>query len=50
MNYLEQLVQGIKSSKDWEKVAEYKVSLAVETLFQGQQLAINSLHRLYGEM
>jgi hypothetical protein len=43
MQYLEEVIQGIKSSKDWEKVLEYKVGLALETLSHGQQLAVTTL-------
>jgi hypothetical protein len=50
MQYLEEVVQGIKSSKDWEKVAEHKVGLALETLFHGQQLAVTALQHLYMEV
>jgi hypothetical protein len=32
MQYLE-VVQGIRTSKDWKKVVEHKVGLALETLF-----------------
>jgi hypothetical protein len=32
MQYLEKVVKGIKSSKDWEKMAEHKVGLALKTL------------------
>jgi hypothetical protein len=28
IHYLEQVMQGYKSSKDWQKVAEHKVVLA----------------------
>jgi hypothetical protein len=35
MQYLEEVVQEIKSSKDWEKVAKHKVGLALKTLFHG---------------
>jgi polyhydroxyalkanoate synthesis regulator phasin len=43
-------VQGIKSSKDWEKVAEHKVGLALETLSHGQQSAVITLQHLYTEV
>jgi hypothetical protein len=43
MQYLEEVVQGIKSSKDWEKVAEHKVGLALQTLSHGQQSAVTAL-------
>jgi hypothetical protein len=41
MQYLEEVVQAIKSPKDWEKVAEHKVGLALETLSHGQQIGGN---------
>jgi hypothetical protein len=47
MQYLEEVVKGIKSSKDWEKVAEYQVGLALENLFHGQQSAVTTLQQLY---
>jgi hypothetical protein len=50
MRYLEEVVQGIKSSKDWEKVVEHKVGLALETLSQGQQSAVTALRHLYTEV
>jgi hypothetical protein len=31
MQYLEEVVQGITFSKDWEKVAEHRVQLALES-------------------
>jgi hypothetical protein len=36
MQYLEEVVQGIKSSTDWEKVVEHKAGLALETLSHRQ--------------
>jgi hypothetical protein len=33
MQYLKEVVKGIKSLKDWEKVVEHKIGLALETLF-----------------
>jgi hypothetical protein len=50
MQYLEEVVKGIKSSKDWEKVAEHKVGLALETLFRGQQSAVTAFQQLYTEV
>jgi hypothetical protein len=50
MQYLEKVVQGIKSSKDWEKVAEHKVGLVLETLSHGQQSAVTALQHLYTEV
>jgi hypothetical protein len=47
MKSLEEVVEGIKPSKDWEKVAEYKVGLALETLSHEQQLAVTILQQLY---
>jgi hypothetical protein len=50
MKYLEEVVQGIKSSKEWEEVAEYKVGLALEILSHGQQSAVTALQHLYTEV
>jgi hypothetical protein len=50
MKYLEEVVQGIKSSKDWEKVVEHNVGLPLETLSHGQQLAVVALQQLYSEV
>jgi hypothetical protein len=50
MQYLEEVVMGIKSSKDWEKVADHKVELALETLSHGQQSAITTLQQFYREV
>jgi hypothetical protein len=50
MQYLEEVVQEIKSSKDWEKVTEYKVGLALETLLYGEQSAVTPLQQLYSEV
>jgi hypothetical protein len=50
MRYLEEVVKGIKSSKDWEKVAEHNVGLALETLSHGQQSAVTTLQHLYTEV
>jgi hypothetical protein len=47
MQYLEQVVKGIKSSKDWEKVVKHKVELVLETLSHRQQLAVTALPQLY---
>jgi hypothetical protein len=47
MRYLEEVVQRIKSWKDWEKVAEHKLGLALDTLSHGQQLAATALQHLY---
>jgi hypothetical protein len=49
MQYLEEVVQGIKSLKDWEKVAEHKVELALETLSHGQQSVVIALQQRYME-
>jgi hypothetical protein len=50
MQYLEEVMQGIKSSKDWKKVAEHKVGLALEILSHGQQSAVTTLQHLYMEV
>jgi hypothetical protein len=50
MHYLEEVVQGIKSSKDWEKVVKHKVGLALETLSHGQKLAVMALQHLFTEI
>jgi hypothetical protein len=50
MQYLEEVVQDIRSLKDWEKVAEHKVGLALETLSHGQQSAVTALQQLYTEV
>jgi hypothetical protein len=50
MQYHEEVVQGIKALKDWEKVAEHKVGLALETLPPGQQLVVTALQQLYTEV
>jgi hypothetical protein len=50
MQYLEEEVQGIKSSKDWEKVAEHKVGLALVTLSHRQQSAVTALQQLCTEV
>jgi hypothetical protein len=50
MQYLEEVVKGIKFSKDWEKVAEHKLGLALETLSHGQQLAVSAVQQLYTEV
>jgi hypothetical protein len=50
MKYLKEVVKGIKSSKDWEKVVEHKVGLALETLSHGQQSAVTALQQLYREV
>jgi hypothetical protein len=50
MQYLEEVVQGIKSSNNWEKVAEHKVGLALENLSHGQQLAVTASQHLYTEV
>jgi hypothetical protein len=50
MQYLEEVVQGIKSLKDWEKVVEHKVGLALETLSHRQQSAVTALQHLYIEV
>jgi hypothetical protein len=36
MQYLEEVVKDIKSLKDWEKVVERKLGLALETLSHEQ--------------
>jgi hypothetical protein len=43
IQHLEEVVQGIKFSKDWEKVMEHKVQLALDTLSHGQQSAVTTL-------
>jgi hypothetical protein len=43
MQYLEEVVQRIKFSKEWEKVVEHKVGLALKTLSHEQQLAVTAL-------
>jgi hypothetical protein len=43
-------VQGIKASKDWQKVAEHKVWLALETLSHGEQSAVTALQQLSTEV
>jgi hypothetical protein len=50
MQYLEEVLQGIKSLKDWEKVAEHQVGLALENLTHGQQSAVTTLQHLYTEV
>jgi glycerol dehydrogenase-like iron-containing ADH family enzyme len=50
MQYLKKVVKGIKSSKDWEKVVEHKVGLALETLSHGEQSAVTTLKQLYSEV
>jgi hypothetical protein len=50
MQYLEEVVKGIKYSKDWEKVVEHKVELALETLSHRQQSAVFTLQQLYTEV
>jgi hypothetical protein len=50
MHYPKVLVKSIKSLKDWEKVVEHKVGLALETLSHGQQLAVTTLQQLYMEV
>jgi hypothetical protein len=50
MKYLEEVVQGIKSTKEWEQVAEHKVGLALENLSHGQQSAVTVLQHLYTEV
>jgi hypothetical protein len=50
MQYQEEVVQGIKSSKDCEKVVEHKVALALETLSHGEQSAVTALQHLYTEV
>jgi hypothetical protein len=47
MQYLEKVVQGIKSLKDWEKVVEHKVGLALEILSYGQQSPVTALQQLH---
>jgi hypothetical protein len=49
LQYLKEVVQGIMSLKDWEKVAEHKVGLALETLSHGQQSAVTTLQQLNTE-
>jgi hypothetical protein len=50
LEYLKEVVQGIKSFKDWEKVAEHKVGLALETLSHGQQSVVTALQQLCTEV
>jgi polyhydroxyalkanoate synthesis regulator phasin len=50
MKYLEEVVQGIKSTKEWEQVAEHKGGLALENLSHGQQSAVTALQHLYTEV
>jgi hypothetical protein len=50
MRYLEEVVKGIKSSEDWEKVVENEVGLALETLSHGQQSTVTALQQLYIEV
>jgi hypothetical protein len=50
LQYLEEVVEWIKSSKDWEKVVEQKVGLALETLSHGQKSAVNAPQHLYTEV
>jgi hypothetical protein len=50
LQYLEEVVQGTISFKDWEKVAQHQVGLALETLSHGQQLAVTTLQQLYSEV
>jgi hypothetical protein len=47
IQYLEEVVQGIKASKDWETVVEFRVGLALETLSHGQESAVTALQQLY---
>jgi hypoxanthine phosphoribosyltransferase len=50
MQYLEEVVKGIKSLQVWEKVVEHKVGLALETLSHWQQSAVTALQWLYMEV
>jgi hypothetical protein len=50
MSYLEDIVQGIKSTKDWERVVEHNVGLALKTLSRGEQSAVNALQQFYAEV
>jgi hypothetical protein len=50
IQYQEGVVQGIKSSKDWENVAEHMLGVALETLSHGQQSAVTVLQPLYTEV
>jgi hypothetical protein len=50
MQYLEMLVQGIKSSKDWKKVVENKLELALETTSHEQQSTVTALQQLYTDV
>jgi hypothetical protein len=43
-------MQAMKSLKDWEKVVEHKLEMALETFSQGQHSAISALHQLYREI
>jgi hypothetical protein len=50
MQYLEEVVKGIKSSKELEEIAEHKVGLALENLSEEQQSAVTALQYLYMEV
>jgi hypothetical protein len=50
LQYLEEVLHRIKSSKDWAKVAEHKVGLTLETLSHRQQSAVTTLQQLYTEV
>jgi hypothetical protein len=44
------VLQEIKSLKEWEKVMEHKVGLAMEILSHRQQSAVTALQQLYTEI
>jgi hypothetical protein len=50
MQYLEEVVQGIKSSKDGKKVVEHDVGWALENHSHGQQSAVAMLQQRYTEV
>jgi hypothetical protein len=50
MQYLEEVVKGIRSSKAWEQVAEHRVGVALEALSHGQQSAVTALQHLYTQV
>jgi hypothetical protein len=47
IQYLEEIVHGIKSSKEWEEVVEPTVGVALETLSHGQHWVVTALQYLY---
>jgi hypothetical protein len=50
MQYLREVVKGIRSLKEWEEVAEHKVGLALESLSHGQQWAVTTIQHFYTEV